>query len=423
VYINCCAPFFLKILQIFKKDIDIIKYRGIIDDMNYEFEQINDIINASKGKILELFEQFDTYIQSSQKLIKDYNIANNSNFNIFSSISDIYYRENFHSDIIKLILDPLTEKIGNEKNIQLFIKMLKKKNPALKILIGKNYIVEREKGRIDVLLYDENNNAILVENKINFAGDQDDQLGRYYLKITNSGLTVNAIVYLTLTPDKILDIAYSIKNEELRRKIKDLIIPISVINKNKEINFSDDFIGECIKYSENDISKVYYSEYQELITHLGGNAMTMDLDRDAIKDIYTNKEKLVKFNLFGNLWDKRWNVINEIIKEQLKENDFQPHPDDKNTLFCKLDENVSLAYHLKDWSLGFTYTPEAKKFSEVQNDLKNILDNKKLKDIFYKDPADSNEYWTWKTINIDKIGNFDNIITNFKILEELYKGK
>jgi hypothetical protein len=172
------------------------------DIMNYDFEKINNILSIPKGKIRRLFYEFSTYIQSSKKLKKDYNIVNNTNFNIFSSISDIYYRENFHSDIIKLILDPLTEKIGNPENIKLFIKTLKKINPKLKISIGKNITVEREKGRIDVLLYDENNNAIIIENKINFAGDRYDQIGRYYLTAKNRGLIVNAIVYLTLTPEK-----------------------------------------------------------------------------------------------------------------------------------------------------------------------------------------------------------------------------
>ena len=393
----------------------------IMDTMSYNFEGMNNVLKMPKQKILAFFDEFIAYAQSLQKIIKDYNIVNNSNFNIFSSISDIYHRENFHSDIIKLILDPTTEKIGNSKNIELFVKLLKKIKPKLKIMVGKNISIEREKGRIDILLYDDKNNAIIIENKINFAEDQDDQLGRYYSTTIKKGLTVNAIVYLTLIPEKILDIEYSIKNKKLRDKIKDLIIPISVINKNKGINFSDDFIEKCLTNSENIVSRVYYSEYNELIKHLGGTAMTMDLDRDAIKDIYTDREKLTKFNLFGSLWDKRWDVIKGIIKEQLEENDFQIHPDDKNTMYCKIDDIVSLGYHLKDLSFGFVYTPGTKKFSKIHDRLKSIVENKKLKNIFNKSSADSNDGWAWKDIDIDKIGNFENIIINFNMLRELYK--
>ena len=393
----------------------------IMDTMSYNFEGMNNVLKMPKQKIWAFFDEFIAYAQSLQKIIKDYNIVNNSNFNIFSSISDIYYRENFHSDIIKLILDPTTEKIGNSKNIELFVKLLKKIKPTLKIMIGKNISIEREKGRIDILLYDDKNNAIIIENKINFAEDQDDQLGRYYSTTIKKGLTVNAIVYLTLIPEKILDIEYSIKNKELRDKIKDLIIPISVINKSKGIKFSDDFIEKCLTNSENIVSRVYYSEYNELIKHLGGTAMTMDLDRDAIKDIYTDREKLTKFNLFGSLWDKRWDVIKGIIKEQLEENDFQIHPDDKNTMYCKIDDIVSLGYHLKDLSFGFVYTPGTKKFSKIHDRLKSIVENKKLKNIFNKSSADSNDGWAWKDIDIDKIGNFENIIINFNMLRELYK--
>jgi hypothetical protein len=390
-------------------------------NMDYNFCQINSILDAPKNKIIEFLNEFDNFMHSSKELRKDYNIINNSNFNIFSSISDIYYRENLHSDILRLILDPLTEKIGNPKNIQLFIKLLKKIKPELKIEIGKNISIERETGRIDILIYDEKNNAIIIENKINFADDQDDQLGRYFLTVTKKGLLVKAIVYITLIPEKLLDIEYSIRNEELRSKIKDIIIPVSVINKKNEISFSGDFINKCILHSKNDISKVYYSEYNELITCLGGNCMTMDLDRDAIMEIYADKDKLSKFNMFGSLWDKREEVIKDIINDQLKENDFEIHPDDKkNTLYYKIDDDISLGYHLKDFSFGFVCTPGTKNLSKKQEDLKIILDNKKLKNIFTKEPAESYGSWAWKTIDIDKIGNFENIITNFKLLEKLY---
>jgi hypothetical protein len=390
--------------------------------MIYEISQIDDILNNPKKKIWDMFSECDTYLQDSQELIKDYNIVNDPRFNVFSSISDIYHRENYHSDIIKLILDPSTEKIGNENNIQLFIKFLEKVNSKLNIKIGENVTVERESGYIDILLYDENKNAIIIENKINFARDQDDQISRYYnYATTERGLNVNAIVYLTLTPEKVIDITHSIKNKKEREKIKKILVPVSAISNNKEINFSTDFIDECIKYSKNDISRVYYSEYKELIIHLGGNVMKKTgLYRDAITDVYTDKEKLKAFNLFGELWDNRYTIIRDIVKELLEKNDFQNHPDYNGAMYCKIDDDVSLGFYIKNLSVGFIYTPGTKKFTKMQEELKNILNNKKMKDIFYKIPVESDSEWVWKTIDIDKIGGFENIVDNFRILKELY---
>ena len=390
--------------------------------MNYDFTIINSCLNSSKNEIYKLFNGFNHYLNEIKLKIEAYDIDGESNFNIFLSISDTYYKENFHSDIIRLILDPSTEKIGNEKNINLFVNLLNKIKPNLKITIGKNITTEREKGRIDILIYDSKLNSIIIENKINFAIDQDDQLGRYYNNALKRGFKIKAIVYLTLTPEKQLDINYSIKDSKLREVIKDMIIPLSIINKKGEKNFIDDFINQCIKYSEdNIIAKVYYSEYKELLKSLGGNAVTMDLDRKALLEIYTSKEKLEQFNLFGSLWDNRVRLFNKIIKELLKENDFFEHPDDlQNTLYFKINDNISLGYHIKEWSFGFTYTPENKKLSKnLQDELKILLENKKLKDIFTKNPTDNNEAWVWKCVDINKIGDCKSLIFNFNALKEL----
>jgi hypothetical protein len=391
--------------------------------MSYDFTIINGILNTPKNEIYKLFNGFNHYLAEIKSIIKDYGIGEESNFNIFSSISDTYYKENFHSDIIRLILDPSTAKIGNEKNINAFVGLLNEIKPNLKITIGKDVKIQREKGRIDVLLYDSELNSIIIENKINYAKDQDDQLGRYYnYALYCRHLKVNAIVYLTLSPKKKLNIEYSIKDSELREAIKDLIIPLSVVNKKNEKNFIDDFIDQCIKYSEdNKIANVYYSEYKELLKSLGGNAMTMNLDRAALMEIYTNQEKLDQFNLFGSLWDKRETLFNEIIRELLKENDFLEHPaDPKNTLYFKIDDNVSLGYHIGDWSFGFTITQEGKGLSKkLQDELKILLENKKLKDIFWKDPIHSDEWWVCKTLDINKIGDCKSLVSNFDVLREL----
>jgi len=76
--------------------------------MEYDFNYLDNIPSTAKNKILKTLDEFSEYICFVKEKTKEYNIGNNSNFNIFSSISDIYYRENLHSDIIKFILDPST---------------------------------------------------------------------------------------------------------------------------------------------------------------------------------------------------------------------------------------------------------------------------------------------------------------------------
>ncbi|MGF1451811.1 MAG: PD-(D/E)XK nuclease family protein, partial [Opitutales bacterium] len=63
----------------------------------------------------------------------------------------------------------------------------------------KNVRVLREKGRIDILIYDgSSNRAIVIENKISNAVDQERQIRRYLDYVEEQGWEAVAVVYLTL---------------------------------------------------------------------------------------------------------------------------------------------------------------------------------------------------------------------------------
>jgi len=143
--------------------------------------------------------------------------------------------------------------------------------------------------------------------------------------------------------------------------------------------------------------------------------MAKDLDRATLIEIYSSKEKIEAFNMFGILWNKRQDVFNEMIRELLKKNDFLEHPDEnKNTLYFKIDDNLSLVYQVKDWYFGFVYTPGGKGFSKrIQEKLIIVLEHKKLKDIFVEEPASSGKWRVGKTVDIDKIGDCKSLILMF----------
>jgi hypothetical protein len=322
------------------------------------------------------------------------------------------------------MLDPKTNNIGNRENVSLFIALINKINPKLKIEEFEGEItVEREKGRIDVLLFDEKGRAIIIENKINNAADQKDQIGRYYKKVKEDmKLSVKAIVYLTLTPDKQLDRKWSIQDDKIRNEIeeKGLIVPVPVINKRSEPSFSENFIEDCIKWAEaenNEIAKVYYSQYKNLIRHLGGDSMTNDLDHEAIKEIYADKKKLCAFNMFGSLWDKRKEIIWEIISDLLKGKEFQPY--DRGCLYYQLNDEISFGYG-KDLTWGVICSPEKKKLrKEMYAPLKSALDDRRLKNIFSDESAQKNELWVWKVVDMSKVEDLQTIIDNFTTLKEI----
>jgi len=388
---------------------------------SYDFSKLKDILDIPKNKVLKLFKDSDDFCKEISRLNEEYDLGNGSNFNIFSSISKVYHYENLHSDIIKLILDPSTNgEIGNEENINLFVKLLKKIKPGLKIEWSGKIKVEREEKNIDILIYDEEN-AIVIENKINHAIDQYDQVGRYYKEVSKEK-SVNAVVYLTLTPKKKIDIEKSIKSLKMRNKIEPLLVPVSVINpKNEELSFSDGFIKECIKHfgEEKELARVYYTQYYKLIQSLGSDSMKDPIKQQMLEEIYQDKEKFKTFKIFGDLWDSRGGIIPELVKELLESNKFKEYPETSWCMYRKIDDIVSLAYDSGN-SLGFIITPECKptEFKRKHKFLLKCFEDEGLKDIFTGKHAQANDYWVWRCVDVNKVEDIKVIVANLNTLEK-----
>lgn len=148
------------------------------------------------------------YIESCRDIHEEYSSNQTKKvdpgFNIFTITSNYYYKENFHSEIIKSLLDP-NEK-HNEKNkfLNIFIDLINQCNIQRKINKSdfNNSIVQLEKHKIDISIIDNTSKkAIIIENKINNAVDQNRQLPRYFDKLKDS-YEVVAIVYLPLNSSK-----------------------------------------------------------------------------------------------------------------------------------------------------------------------------------------------------------------------------
>lgn len=143
--------------------------------------------------------EIEKFLKRTKHLHKDYtenyNNRTDIGFNVFTLSSDFYYRENFHSDIIKAFLSPIEKHNEGNKYLDLFIDLLNKTNNS-KVSKGdfQGATVEREKHDIDLLITDEESKkAIIVENKINNATDQQRQLPRYVNIITSVPLKFGTI--------------------------------------------------------------------------------------------------------------------------------------------------------------------------------------------------------------------------------------
>ncbi|MFT3990197.1 MAG: PD-(D/E)XK nuclease family protein [Luteolibacter sp.] len=252
----------------------LTKYRAMIDS---HWDDIDSLL--SNHEFREIF---------AQKREQDA-LPNKLGFNLFRIISDTYYRENFHSDVLKALLDPNESHRCGYAPLHLFIKYLKILRPdlhGLNIEDFRNSIVEREPGRIDILIQDLNSKkAIIIENKINGAGDMDRQLPRYVDYLENKDIQPVAIVYLTLNQLKQ-------PSEQGWKPVIDhnRIYPILV----KAIAFSHDspslingWISECENCVQDFNTLAILKQYKSLIQHLGSHAMNETLMRKFYDTLIT----------------------------------------------------------------------------------------------------------------------------------------
>ena len=204
-----------------------------------------------------------------------------NSFNLFTISSYNSYLENFHSDVIAILLDPNERHNQKDSFLNLFLDYL----IEFGVKIDKdNYAlceITREQGRIDIWIKDNTSKkSIIIENKINNAGDQENQLENYYNYAINSGFEIDSIIYLTLKGNKnapFTDI------HELNEKI----LNISAFTNNKA-DLSNGWLKKCYEKSENEDNRSFIFQYLKLIKHLS----QVGMDRQIKEDFYSviNKE-------------------------------------------------------------------------------------------------------------------------------------
>ncbi len=170
-----------------------------------------DFLKNWRTKENKTIEGLIDYINSVKSVASDYVLEKQNSheigFNAFTLASDIYYRENYHSDILKEILDP--QGCHREGNVFLF-QFIDCINDNLidseKRIHKSDYVtaeVIRELHRIDILIKSTSSrHCIIIENKLNNAGDMQRQIPRYYKAMLEDGYIVDKIIYIPLDKDK-----------------------------------------------------------------------------------------------------------------------------------------------------------------------------------------------------------------------------
>ena len=144
--------------------------------------------------------------------------------------------------------------------------------------------------------------------------------------------------------------------------------------------------------------------------------MANELNIKALYKVFSEENTLETFRVFGNLWDKRDELIGKMFKEYfIKELKFQIHSDDEEcSVFKKIIGDINIGFH-SDYSFGFVHTPKKGQIKTMlRTNLKMYLENEKLQGYFTNDKVEGDGYWLYKVIDHNKIKK----LLDLKILVE-----
>lgn len=195
-------------------------------------------------------------------------------FNLFYLISDHYYRETFHSDIIAALLSPTEKHGGGNLYLNLFLDMIGvNKAPYKNAKVYKEYGTNDGTlgGRIDIFIEGEDKHCVVVENKLNNAGDTYRQLPKYYHYLDNNNYTIDKFVYLPLNPYKTPD--KSDWSDEERDFIDGKLIILPAFFEGSP-NLIDNWLEIARKKTEDEDARFIIKQYITVLHNLTNSIMS-----------------------------------------------------------------------------------------------------------------------------------------------------
>ncbi|WP_288520929.1 PD-(D/E)XK nuclease family protein [uncultured Brachyspira sp.] len=267
---------------------DLIK---VIDNLyssmnNYNIEVINLISNLEKENI----KRYEDILKKQDKKL---------DFNIFDIITDKWKKENFHSEILKFLLENYEVFFNN------FLELINIKDEKEYL----NAEITNEEARIDILIKSEKK-AIIVENKINWAKDMPEQLFRYYNECKYSkGLEVDRIVYLSPNSSK------EPADDSVKEIPKELIKTIVGFDGSENdlvscLEKSRDKLKENLEKTKNnldseDFNKLFFiNHYIEILKRTGvGDMSEVELNffKEIMEKYKTDKDIFKKINYIAEM--------------------------------------------------------------------------------------------------------------------------
>jgi hypothetical protein len=307
-------------------------------------------------KINDLLHQVKIISRKNAEILD----ATGGRFNMFR-ICGVNHYENTHSAIIAEFLNPKGAHGLKSGLLECFIEILGEHFSIKDFNCKKSRVFTEhttEVGRIDILIEDNQNKAIIIENKI-YAGDQFEQLKRYdrYAQKYKGGYQ---IVYLTLFGDS--------ASEQSGKGVSYL----SISHKENIINWLEKCVSIASRFPIVRETIIQYINHLKQLTN-----QDMDLkNKEEITEILSKIENLKAAKVIYQNYGATYNFLasryfNPKMEEFAKEKGLHYHYERSE------ESHIKFYFTSTDWEgkywIGFTF--------EQCNDFKNykVPDEKRIK--------------------------------------------
>ena len=246
------------------------------------------------------------------------------NYNI---IDELHANENAHTRILLQILRYKQD--GKYPYLISFLNMMKQYSPEFPIEKVSSPNIEFNKEFIDGLIEEKCKYGVILENKIDWANDRDNQLISYYEKVNKHGIEKSCIFIIYLTSDGSKKVGSNSLPNNLRRNLGNRFI---------ELNYHDDILP----WLQNDIlpeiklkEQLIESGVKQYIDYLKGRFNLRDSQKPIRQTMKQYIKKILNINDNASL-NEQWNTISnnienvnklitamQYVKDELTQNVFQ----------------------------------------------------------------------------------------------------
>jgi|GEM_PF-925882 len=419
-----------------------------VEKLLMEAKKIKEDFLINVNNLLNLVSK--NYSHKKETVIEQYDLNFSDKFNIFETISDLYKREKFHNDILYTILNPDTPQIGKVANLEFVKEFIKILALDCEFIVDETIEISKEEyspvwvgnekigGYIDLLITNNHNQAIIIENKLNYAPDMPNQIVRYmkYIQEEKFGKDRKVdmtVVYLTLIPGKKPDISsYHESFGDYTKLIKDakdgtdgkVLKYRCAVDSNKEKGSLVRFLDDCLLFIKSKditdsavmLTKIYLEQYKILLGHLGGGVAMLEYQKELLKNIYSSKENYKAAKDLVEVFEhKKDDVLGPLITDQLKK--FVEPLEfcffEKWAYIVKNDatgDYLYIAGWKKNLQIGFgTNSTISKKNRKIYQDI--------LKEIYKIEIKTEEDVWVY--LDIEPLGDKENLDSFLKAYTDL----